>query len=148
MHVLLVVNLSGVCTYLFDVAVGPVQSAEAAASSLSNRLIVKGIRLKLMWGKPQQPREPRAPHDPMQPSTSGAAQGGAPSMVPPQMQMQMGGARPFMPAPNFFNLPLGAPGSAGPMYPSMDPTAMGTRVPAPGERQKDAEGDAGAMHWN
>uniref|UniRef100_A0A061QTU5 Zinc finger ccch domain-containing protein 40-like n=1 Tax=Tetraselmis sp. GSL018 TaxID=582737 RepID=A0A061QTU5_9CHLO len=108
-------------------------SAEAAAESLANRLIIKGTRLKLMWGKPQPPPQPRP--DPMQPSTSGAP---APpiAMVPPQMQMQMGAARPFMPAPNFFNLPTPESGGA-PMYPSMDPTAMGTRVPALGEPPKD-----------
>mmetsp|Transcript_26131 Transcript_26131/g.73170 ORF Transcript_26131/g.73170 Transcript_26131/m.73170 type:complete len:459 (+) Transcript_26131:313-1689(+) len=112
-------------------------SAEAAASALSNRLIVKGTRLKLMWGKPQQPRPAHVPADPMQPSTSGVA----PGMVPPQMQMQMGAARPYAPAMNFFNLP--APGAAGPMYPSMDPTAMGTRVAAPGEPAQQRDGDQG-----
>eukprot|EP00193_Tetraselmis_chui_P017773 CAMPEP_0177771058 /NCGR_PEP_ID=MMETSP0491_2-20121128/11324_1 /TAXON_ID=63592 /ORGANISM="Tetraselmis chuii, Strain PLY429" /LENGTH=437 /DNA_ID=CAMNT_0019288451 /DNA_START=116 /DNA_END=1426 /DNA_ORIENTATION=+ len=115
-------------------------SAEAAAAALSGRLIIKGTRLKLMWGKPQQPRQQ---HDPMAPSTSGQP----PAMVPPHMQMAMGGARPYMPPPNFFNLPPApqAPGGA-PLYPSMDPTAMGTRVPAPGEQRRheeaEAEGDA------
>mmetsp|Transcript_15451 Transcript_15451/g.39739 ORF Transcript_15451/g.39739 Transcript_15451/m.39739 type:complete len:443 (+) Transcript_15451:240-1568(+) len=110
-------------------------AAEAAAAGLAGRLIVKGTRLKLMWGKPQQPRQQ---HDPMAPSTSGQP----PPLPPPHMAMAMGAARPYMPPPNFFNLPQATPGGA-PLYPSMDPTAMGTRVPAPGDRPQEAPGAEG-----
>ena len=32
------------------------EGAEKAAEELSNKLVIKGLRLKLMWGMPQAPR--------------------------------------------------------------------------------------------
>ncbi|KAK8973866.1 hypothetical protein V6N11_013023 [Hibiscus sabdariffa] len=32
------------------------EGAEKAAKELSSKLVIKGLRLKLMWGKPQAPR--------------------------------------------------------------------------------------------
>ncbi|KAK9820416.1 hypothetical protein WJX72_010055 [[Myrmecia] bisecta] len=96
-------------------------AAEKAAEELNNRLIINGSRLKLMWGRPQEKR-PEA--DPMQPYP-------APAMLPPQVQMQMGGAAPFEPAgAKFFNLPPVGAAPAVAAYPSMDPMAMGTRARA------------------
>lgn len=56
--------------------------------------------------------------------------------------MQMGGAQPFQAyGPNYFNLPP-AGTSDHHVYPSMDPSAMGTRIPAPGQPPKrPAESD-------
>lgn len=103
-------------------------AAERAAQELHNKLLVKGTRLKLMWGRPQQQRGDNRPaeYDAMQPSTSNR------SMMPPQLQQGTGGHAP----PNYFNLP----GGAAPYYPSMDPTAMGTRV-ADGKRSGGDEGE-------
>jgi len=58
-------------------------AAERAAEGLQNKLIVRGQRCKLCWGRPQQERRADAPP------------GGAPppSMVPPQAR-----ARPPWPA--------------------------------------------------
>ena len=36
------------------------QAAETAAEALSNRLIIKGNRCRLLWGKPQQKRDEAA----------------------------------------------------------------------------------------
>lgn len=36
------------------------QAAETAAEALSNRLIIKGNRCRLLWGKPQQKRDESA----------------------------------------------------------------------------------------
>jgi len=87
-------------------------AAEKAADGLGGgQLVVKGLRLKLMWGKPVA----RGP-----PPAGGAAGGAAPPWMPgapppgwppgaaPQMQQQMG-----------------APAYAS-YYPSMDLNAMGT----------------------
>lgn len=111
--------------------------AEKAADELYGKLIVKGQRLRISWGKPQQGRPAeQAEHDPMQPSFSGR-----PNMMPPKVHMAMGGATPAPPTgPNYFNLP----GPGGPsMYPSMDPSNMGTRIPGPGgEAKRSGEGPA------
>ena len=32
------------------------EGAEKAAEELANKLVIKGVRLKLMWGKPQAPK--------------------------------------------------------------------------------------------
>ncbi|GFH09766.1 uncharacterized protein HaLaN_04970, partial [Haematococcus lacustris] len=45
-------------------------SAEKAAEELHSKLIVKGQRLRLSWGKPQANAPPRPAEDPMLPSTS------------------------------------------------------------------------------
>lgn len=63
------------------------EAAEKAADSLSNGLVVKGLRLKLMWGKPAERREGGA---------GGAGAGGAPGFVPPQLR---GGGPPGMAMP-------------------------------------------------
>ena len=36
------------------------QAAETAAEALSNRLVIKGNRCRLLWGKPQQKRDQAA----------------------------------------------------------------------------------------
>ncbi|CAL8465319.1 g4854 [Coccomyxa elongata] len=111
------------------------QAAERAAQELQHKLIVRGQRAKLMWGKPQEKRTLEAP------PTDGSAPPAVPpmSMLPPQVAMQMGGAVPFgvPPGPNFFNLlPGGAPGQ---LYPSMDPSQAGTRA----QRDGGAGAEAG-----
>lgn len=126
------------------------QAAETAAEELANRLIIKGTRLKLMWGRPHQPKPQESIEDTGQPQTSAPSAAAArPTMLPPQVQMQMGVAAPFQPyGPNYFNLPH-AGGPERQYYPSMDPSAMGTKIPAPNQATKrpgepgDAEDDEG-----
>jgi pre-mRNA-splicing factor RBM22/SLT11 len=72
-------------------------AAERAAEEMANKLVVKGQRLKLLWGKPQAPRP---------------AEGGG---AAPQAPYTAGHPPTYMPA---------APGSG--YYPSMDPMAMGS----------------------
>ncbi|GBF91525.1 hypothetical protein Rsub_04265 [Raphidocelis subcapitata] len=98
--------------------------AEKAAEELSGRLIVKGTRLKLMWGRPQQ----------------AAAGGGAPvdpSMQPVASSSGVPGAYGGPPA--YFG--LAPPGAMA--YPSMDPTAIGARLPAPGDKRGGGGGGGG-----
>jgi pre-mRNA-splicing factor RBM22/SLT11 len=99
-------------------------AAEKAAEALHNKLIIKGVRLRLMWGRGGQGQRQQE-HDPMQPIPSGmggaaAAAGGG------------GGGPPMAAAAqqNFFGLPEGA------MYPSMDPSAQGSAMKRPGEQQE------------
>ncbi|KAG2425964.1 hypothetical protein HXX76_013335 [Chlamydomonas incerta] len=99
-------------------------AAEKAAEELGGNPLIKGARVKLMWGRPPPApggRNAAAAADPMQPSTSGfgGAAGGAP-----------------------------APGSAASYYPSMDPSAMGSRAPGgvggpPGMRPGEGGGGGG-----
>jgi len=131
-------------------------AAEKAADALAGRLYIHGQRCRLLWGKPQAPRP-------------GAAAGATPAMLPSQVQVHRepgaaptpagaepaaaGGAPPpaagasaAAPA-NFFALPNnGMPMQPGaPLYPSMDPQAMGTRgQPAFGKRPASGGLEGGA----
>ncbi|KAG2435021.1 hypothetical protein HYH02_012018 [Chlamydomonas schloesseri] len=91
-------------------------AAEKAAEELGGNPLIKGARVKLMWGRPPPARNAAAAADPMQPSSTTA--GGAP-----------------------------APGSAASYYPSMDPSAMGSRAPGgpPGMRPGEGGGGGGGM---
>ncbi|KAA6419845.1 MAG: zinc finger CCCH domain-containing 40-like [Trebouxia sp. A1-2] len=100
------------------------QAAETAAEAMSNRLIIKGNRCRLLWGKPQEKRD--------------AAAAAALSMLPSQLQHGQGAAAPQAPV-NYFNLPPTGPG-AGPRYPSMDPSAMGSH--AQREARESNDGDS------
>jgi len=98
------------------------EAAEEAASRLANRLVVKGIRLKLMWGKPQvRGGNPGG-------NTAGAS-ALAPAAPPPPPGMSAGAVpvqpgQPFtMPAPPVVS--AGAPGA--PQYASMNPQQFGSR---------------------
>lgn len=113
--------------------------AERAAEELQNRLVIKGQRLRVMWGKPQERKQ--AVEEAPATGAEGASTS-APPMLPPHVQKQMGATTAFPPAgPNFFNLPPGQPGR--PYYPSMDPKMLGTRVPAPSDKRGNEEADDG-----
>ena len=103
-------------------------AAEKAASE-KGPVVIKGQRCRMMWGRPQQPRAP--PGGEAGPSGGGGGGG----MTPPPMLVQ---AAMGMAASS------GAPGGGGAaLYASMDPQAMGTRIPAPGEAPKrPAAGEA------
>eukprot|EP00879_Flechtneria_rotunda_P020329 GHRR01021379.1.p1 GENE.GHRR01021379.1~~GHRR01021379.1.p1 ORF type:complete len:319 (+),score=102.46 GHRR01021379.1:179-1135(+) len=109
-------------------------AAEKAAEALHNKLIIKGIRLRLMWGRPQQNRQQQQQeHDPMQPVQSNRAAAG---------QGQGGSSNPNNPAGNYFGLAPSLQGGVA-QYPSMDPTAMGARIPAP-KRPDDSHSEEAA----
>jgi pre-mRNA-splicing factor RBM22/SLT11 len=52
-------------------------AAEAAAEAQHNKLTIRGVRLRLMWGRGGQGHRPPQLHDPMQPVPGGGAAGGA-----------------------------------------------------------------------
>lgn len=116
-------------------------AAEKAAEELAANLTIKGTKCKLMWGRPPPAPGSRegAAADPMQPSTSGQPPGPVPPHVAAAMGMAGGPAAP-PPGPNFFNLP--ADGAAA-YYPSMDPQAMGSRIPGAPEAGQKRTGQEG-----
>jgi pre-mRNA-splicing factor RBM22/SLT11 len=92
------------------------EEAEVAASQLHKNLELKGKRVNVMWGKPQETKQTQAS------AQLAAGTSAAPAM--PGMPPGMPGGMPGFPA---------APGSSyKPYYPSMDPAAMGN-TPLEGE---------------
>eukprot|EP00850_Spirogloea_muscicola_P005596 SM000026S08845 [mRNA] locus=s26:1516:3864:- [translate_table: standard] len=82
--------------------------AEKAAENMANKLVVKGLRLKVMWGRPQSAREDNRLADIQRGAQAGEGQQGGPVNflnVPPPMT-RMGGSEEAY-------------------YPSMDPQRMG-----------------------
>jgi pre-mRNA-splicing factor RBM22/SLT11 len=96
-------------------------AAEKAAEALANQLIIKGEKLKVMWGKPQAPR-----------GGSGGGGGGG-----------KGGGEGPGGAAGFATLPGSNQASA--LYPSMDPMQAGTRAAGESEKRtkKTGGGDGG-----
>jgi pre-mRNA-splicing factor RBM22/SLT11 len=91
------------------------EDAEAAASKLHRILELKGKKVHVMWGKPQQTKQTEA---------SAAMLAGMPGVEP--------GMTPGLPGvPGFPPMP-GASGGYMPYYPSMDPAAQGN-TPLEGE---------------
>ncbi|XP_074310883.1 zinc finger CCCH domain-containing protein 40-like [Silene latifolia] len=76
------------------------EAAERAADELSNKLIINGLRLKLNWGRTQQPKPESTP-----------SQGQHPPPMP------------------YFNI-LPPPQQHQAYYPSMDPQRMGAVIPS------------------
>ncbi|KAG7672014.1 hypothetical protein Ndes2526B_g07031 [Nannochloris sp. 'desiccata'] len=85
-------------------------AAEKAAAALAHQLIIKGEKLKVMWGKPQAPR-------------GGGGGGGADGK---------GGGEGAAAGAGFATLPGSNQASA--LYPSMDPMQAGTRAAGEGEK--------------
>ena len=104
------------------------KGAETAAEALHGTLVVNGLKLRLMWGKPAKPKGERG-------AAGGAGTGvgasgsGAGRDAP--------GVVGFAPVPMPFQPPTGAGVRAA--YPSADPSAMGTRRADPSADQA-AEG--------
>jgi pre-mRNA-splicing factor RBM22/SLT11 len=107
-------------------------AAEKAAEAQHNKLIIKGVRLRLMWGRGQQQRGALQQHDPMQPlppgtgaaaAAAGGGAGGSSGQVAAAAAAQQ----------NFFGLPEGA------AYPSMDPGAQGSAMKRPGEQAGEGQ---------
>jgi pre-mRNA-splicing factor RBM22/SLT11 len=103
-------------------------AAEKAAENLANKLVIKGLRLKLMWGRPQAPR-PDLENNPANHNSGMVTHGG---MLPRSIvsQQQSGQEMQSGPPSNYLNIlppPLAA---ERPFYPSMDPQRMGSVAPA------------------
>ncbi|GFP98798.1 zinc finger CCCH domain-containing protein 49 [Phtheirospermum japonicum] len=98
------------------------EGAEKAAEELSNKLVVKGLGLKLLWGRPQAQRlEPEAKQQQSAMTHSG--------LLPPGVQQQTH-HQPPPPMPYFNIPPLMPPQQDRAYYPSMDPQRMGALVPS------------------
>ncbi|KAJ7521479.1 hypothetical protein O6H91_19G056200 [Diphasiastrum complanatum] len=125
------------------------EASEKAAEHLANKLVIKGLRLKLMWGRPQMPKpeidtsvekneenmklnlnQGILPHGGMLPRSVISQQ---------QQQQQQSGPGPQPPL-NYFNIPPPPPPSDRPFYPSMDPLRMGAVASQEGG---NASGQAG-----
>ncbi|GFZ19904.1 CCCH-type zinc fingerfamily protein with RNA-binding domain-containing protein [Actinidia rufa] len=65
------------------------EGAEKAAEELSNKLVIKGLRLKLMWGRPQAPKPEMEGSDGARQQAAVAHSGMLPRAVVSQQQNQL-----------------------------------------------------------
>nr|XP_043627691.1 zinc finger CCCH domain-containing protein 49-like [Erigeron canadensis] len=113
------------------------EGAEKAAGELSNKLVIKGLRLKLMWGRPQVPKaEGEAGLDDAR-QQAVAHSGLLPRAVISQQQNQFqppGAAgsqdQQHPPQMHYFNIPPPPAQHGRAFYPSMDPQRMGAVIHA------------------
>ncbi|OMO63239.1 hypothetical protein COLO4_32624 [Corchorus olitorius] len=99
------------------------EGAEKAAEELSNKLVIKGFRLKLMWGKPQAPRPESETSEGARQQAAVAHSGMLPRAVISQQHNQYqpsGPGVPDQPPPQLDRA----------YYPSMDPQRMDALVPS------------------
>ncbi|CAN1284793.1 Zinc finger CCCH domain-containing protein 40 [Linum perenne] len=99
------------------------EGAEKAAEELSNKLVIKGLRLKLMWGRPQAPKPDSDVSEEARQQALMAHGGMLPRAVISQQN------QPQPPAMQYFNIPL-PPQQERAFYPSMDPQRMGAVIPS------------------
>ncbi|KAL0412766.1 UNVERIFIED_CONTAM: Zinc finger CCCH domain-containing protein 49 [Sesamum radiatum] len=107
------------------------EGAEKAAEELANKLVIKGLRLKLLWGKPQVPK-PEAEGSDEAKQQAAVAHSGLPRAVISQQQnqpLQPPGTQTQPPPMPYFNIPP-LPQQDRAYYPSMDPQRMGALVPS------------------
>ena len=109
------------------------KGAEAAAEALHGNLVVNGLKLRLMWGKPAKPKGDRGAPGGAGAGGSGAGASGSGAGAGAGAGAPVG----FVPVPMPFQTPTGAGARAA--YPSADPSAMGTRRADPSADQA-AEG--------
>ncbi|XP_072998110.1 zinc finger CCCH domain-containing protein 40-like [Typha latifolia] len=116
------------------------EAAEKAAEQLANKLVIKGLRLKLMWGRPQAPkleedeaaaREGLVSHGGLLPRAVISQQQTNQEPQPPGTEGQ------HQPALHYFNIPTFPPAERT-VYPSMDPRRMGALVPSHEDGNKGA----------
>ncbi|PON40705.1 Splicing factor-like protein [Parasponia andersonii] len=100
------------------------EGAEKAADELSNKLVIKGLRLKLMWGRPQAPKPEIDASDEARQQAAVAHSGLLPRAVISQQQNQS--HDPSAPM-QYYNIPP-PPQPERTFYPSMDPQRMGALV--------------------
>ncbi|KAJ0021578.1 hypothetical protein Pint_32606 [Pistacia integerrima] len=125
------------------------EGAEKAAEELSNKLVIKGLRLKLMWGKPQTQRPESEGSDEAR-QQAVAHSGMLPRSLISQQQnqyQQPGTQDQAAPTP-YFNIPP-PPQQERAYYPSMDPQRMGAVVPSgEGESKSGPEKQQQGQHYN
>lgn len=115
------------------------EAAEKAAEELSNKLVIKGVRLKLMWGRPQtQKPESEGSDVARQPV---AISGMLPRAVISQQQNQSLDHNQQM---QYFNFPPPTQPERS-YYPSMDPQRMGAVVSS---QEGSSTGPAGSSEKN
>ncbi|CAA2982343.1 zinc finger CCCH domain-containing 49-like [Olea europaea subsp. europaea] len=103
------------------------EGAERAAEELSNKLVIKGLRLKLLWGRPQAPKPESEPSDEARQQSAVAHSGLLPRAVISQQQnqpLQPPSTQDQPPPMPYFNIPP-LPQQDRAYYPSMDPQRMG-----------------------
>lgn len=107
------------------------EGAEKAAEELSNKLVIKGLRLKLMWGRPQAPKPESEVSDEARQQALMAHGAMLPRAVISQQQNQLHppGTQDQHPPMHYFNIPP-PPQQERAFYPSMDPQRMGALVPS------------------
>lgn len=129
------------------------EGAEKAAEELSNKLVIKGLRLKLMWGRPQAPKPETDASDEARQQAVVAHSGLLPRAVISQQQNQsLDQAAPM----HYYNIPP-APQPERNFYPSMDPQRMGALIPSqegapsgssgPGENKSGQEKQQHGQHF-
>lgn len=105
------------------------EGAERAAEELANKLVIKGLRLKLLWGRPQVPKPESDGSDEARQQAAVAHSGLLPRAVISQQHNQPlppPGTGDLPPAVPYFNIPQ----PERTYYPSMDPQRMGALVPS------------------
>ncbi|KAL9263653.1 Zinc finger CCCH domain-containing protein [Drosera capensis] len=107
------------------------EAAEKAAEELSNKLVIKGLRLKLMWGRPQQPKPETDTSDEAR-QAAVAHSGLLPRSVISQQQNQFQTpvTQDHVPPMHYFNIPPPPTQHERAYYPSMDPQRMGALIPS------------------
>ncbi|GAV74482.1 RRM_1 domain-containing protein [Cephalotus follicularis] len=126
------------------------EGAEKAAEELSNKLVVKGLRLKLTWGKPQVPKQEAETSGEATQQAAMAHRGLLPRAVISQQQNQSQDQPLQM---HYYNIPP-PPQQDRAYYPSMDPQRMGALVPSqegvpsgPGESKSGPEKQQPSQHY-
>ncbi|KAG2670023.1 hypothetical protein I3843_14G063500 [Carya illinoinensis] len=108
------------------------EGAEKAAEELSNKLVIKGLRLKLMWGRPQAPKPESEGADEARQQAAVAHSGMLPRAIISQQQgqLQPPGSQAQNQPMHYFNIPPPPPQQERTFYPSMDPQRMGALIPS------------------
>ncbi|XP_055801142.1 zinc finger CCCH domain-containing protein 49-like [Solanum dulcamara] len=119
------------------------EGAEKAAEELVNKLVIKGLRLKLLWGRPQAPKPETELSDEVRQQAAVTHSGLLPRAVISQQQNQLPPPpgtqeQPPQPMP-YFNIPP-MPQQERAYYPSMDPQRMGAVVPSQDGASSSAAG--------
>ncbi|KAI3445592.1 hypothetical protein Pfo_002257 [Paulownia fortunei] len=118
------------------------EGAEKAAEELANKLVIKGLRLKLLWGRPQVPKPESEGSDEARQQAAVAHSGLLPRAVISQQNqpLQPPGTQDQPPPIPYFNIPP-LPQQERSYYPSMDPQRMGALVPS---QEGSSSGPAGS----
>ncbi|CAN4109161.1 unnamed protein product [Withania somnifera] len=106
------------------------EGAEKAVEELVNKLVIKGLRLKLLWGRPPVPKIQSEVSDEARQQAALTHSGLLPRSVISQQQnppLQPPGTQDQPPSMPYFNIPP-MPQQDRPYYPSMDPQRMGAVV--------------------